>query len=80
MDFWLWSENAAAWELFLACATQWRYGLNGVTGLDYSALVPVMAVHEIPASEQRDTLDRVRLLERGVLSAIAESRDKTHKR
>ncbi|MFA9950834.1 DUF1799 domain-containing protein [Dentiradicibacter hellwigii] len=34
----LWPENALPMQVFMAMQTQWRIGMGGATGLDYSAL------------------------------------------
>jgi len=64
-------ENWPALELFLACATQWRYKpMGGVSGLDATAIAAVMAMHQVPPAEQRDRLAEVQRLERGALEAF----------
>lgn len=66
-------ENWDALELFLACATQWRYApMGGATGLDYTALQSVMTMHQVPATEQRERLAQVQRIERGALQAMKD--------
>lgn len=66
-------ENWEALELFLACATQWRHvPMGGVTGLDYTALYSVMAMHQVAATEQRERLAQVQRIERGALQAMKD--------
>lgn len=38
----VWPENWAAWTLYMRVVTQWRYGFNGPTGLDYSVVYPLI--------------------------------------
>lgn len=50
--------------------TQWRVGMAGVTGLDYSALTIVLRISRIPRSEWRDIFDCVRIMEDAALATV----------
>lgn len=41
-EFQVWPENWPVWELYRRVATQWRYSWSGPTGLDYSAVYPLI--------------------------------------
>lgn len=69
-DFELFAENEQAFEVFTACATQWRYaGMSGqALGLDYPALQSVMQMLEV--DNQSAVFQQVRLIESGALSVM----------
>lgn len=71
-------ENLPALQVFLDCATQWRYaGMSVVaTGLEYPSVQVVMNIHRTPSSERADVLWRVRALEAGALKQWAAQREK----
>lgn len=54
-------ENREAIELFWHCSTQWRVGVGGATGLDYSALPVVMAFADV--ANQQACFEKIRILE-----------------
>lgn len=68
----VWEEHWEAFELFAACATQWRIivGMSGsfYQGLDYQALSAARAELELAPSRQR--LEQVRCIEAGALDVI----------
>jgi len=74
-DFRVFPENWPALQLFLRVVTQWRYAADQPTGLDYTAVIAVMAVEEAP--DRRDLLDRVQVME---LAALQEFRKKAQRR
>jgi len=51
-------------------ATQWRIGMNGPTGLDYTALYPLLDREQLSADEWRETFDLVRACEGAALDQI----------
>jgi hypothetical protein len=68
----LWPEHGPALELFAALATQWRVGMSGATGLDYSAIAAVMDVHGIAPEDRRERFDELRIMEREALDVMVE--------
>ncbi|MEW6314128.1 MAG: DUF1799 domain-containing protein [Pseudomonadota bacterium] len=51
--FEVWPENETALTVFLACETQWRFGvMGGVLGLDYAAVESVLRLMKIEAMPQ----------------------------
>lgn len=68
----LMSENEDAWDLWRACATQWRVGgMGGLIGLDYAAVFRVAEVMEIEMTAV--LLLKIRALETQALDRQAES-------
>lgn len=72
-DVLLWPENIEAANFFIEfCSTQWRVGMGGATGLDYTAIIAALQYHEC----DKTMFDDLRTIERGALSAMAERRKK----
>ena len=67
-------DNVLAVSVFLECATQWRSGMGGITGLDYPAVFAVLDERglERGSPERGDTFAGVRVMERAVLQMKAE--------
>ena len=70
-DVEVWPENWSIWVIFQRLSTQWRFGMNGATGLDYAALYPLLdrLNPDAPAEWER-TLDEIRLMESVALKAM----------
>lgn len=60
---WLLPDVEKVVEVFVSMGTQWRIGMNGATGLDYSALPFVLRALNIARSDWGDMLDDIRLME-----------------
>ncbi|WP_225783600.1 DUF1799 domain-containing protein [Xenophilus sp. Marseille-Q4582] len=74
--FEVWPEHADAWLFFCNfCSTQWRVGMSGYTGLDYTAVLACLGCEEPEPVRRKDLFDQVRLIERGALEAMAEQRE-----
>ena len=69
--FEVWEENWQALGIFLKVQTQWRVGMAGLIGLDYSAVAWVL---KLVASEDQHLalLDDLQIMERAVLSLVAK--------
>lgn len=50
-----------AWTVYQAASTQWRVGMNGATGIDYSVLPFLFDVYNVKDKEM--TLNDLRILE-----------------
>lgn len=72
----IWPDNLEAFNLFVAMQTQWRIGMNGATGIDYSALPTVMDLYPVPQERRRALFEDIRLMEREALKVMAEQRVK----
>jgi hypothetical protein len=75
--FWLWPENVLAWNVFLACGTQWRHGFGGPTGLDYSGVEHVMRQQRCTPVRRRKLWPFIRAAEQGYLTGVAERRQES---
>lgn len=72
-------------QLYLACSTQWRVGMSGRTGLDYTACRPEAAawldrwnreaVPAVASMELIELMDDLRTVELALLGCDAERRD-----
>ena len=69
--FEVWEENWQVLEIFLRVQTQWRVGMNGPIGLDYSAVAWVLKL-AVPEDQHLTLLDDLQTMERAVLSLIAK--------
>ncbi|HEZ1442680.1 TPA: DUF1799 domain-containing protein [Neisseria meningitidis] len=69
--FGVWPCNWQAVQLFIGVSTQWRIGMSGATGLDYSAVAAVMECGNIKSKKRKALLEKVRLMELEVLSMWA---------
>ena len=54
--------------------TQWRVGLGGATGLDYSAVAAVMHMQGTPRKERSELLALLRVMEAEVLEVWARKK------
>jgi hypothetical protein len=71
----IWPENWAAVEVFSAMQTQWRVGMNGPTGLDYTALPPVMDLLAVQEKDERaECFAGMRVMEREALEVFGRNR------
>ena len=73
----LWFDAQPALGLFFQLQTQWRIGFAGRTGLDYTAVLAVLALHCPHRAKQRALLAEIAALEAGVLRADATLHSKT---
>jgi len=62
-------------QCFLLVTTQWRFAADQPTGLDYTAVMAVLALTDAP--DRRDTFYRVQVME---LAALQEFRKKAKRR
>lgn len=69
-DVELWPENQPAFDLFLAVRTQWRYGFNGPTGLDYMPLFRLMDDAGLTGAERQHMLNDITTMELAALAAM----------
>lgn len=67
----VWPENHEAVSIFSQCATQWRIGVSGPTGLDYTAVFGVMEASGV--SEPMDCLWRIQAMEAEALRVLTAS-------
>lgn len=70
----VWPDNMLAVNVFVSMATQWRIGMSGPTGLDYTALAHVMRLLGVQQKERADVFECVRIMEDEALAKMRESR------
>lgn len=73
-EFGIWPDNVPAVETFIAMQTQWRVGMAGATGLDYTALPAVLSLVGVPADEHPDTFDCLRVMEAQAMTEMEKRR------
>lgn len=64
----VWPEHADAVLIFLKCSTQWRTGPNGLVGLDYSVVLPLMDLCQV--DDKLTVLDDLQVMEHYALTLI----------
>lgn len=69
----VWPDCWPAFELFSQCRTQWRVAMAGYTGLDYTAVLALMDLHDIPRADRRALLDDIQHMEAAALEQMAQS-------
>ncbi len=70
----VWIENLPTVNVFIAMSTQWRIGMSGPTGLDYSALPAVLRLTGIARNQWTDVFDGLREMEEAALECIHEKK------
>jgi hypothetical protein len=68
LDVEIWPDNVETVQCFIGLSTQWKSGMNGVTGLDYSAIPFVMEMNEVV--DKKEVFGGLRVMEEEVLKAI----------
>ncbi len=74
-DIDVWPENNQAKDVFLAVSTQWRTGMSGAVGLDYTPLFTLMGRMRLSKPDWWALFEDIRVLEAAALDAMAESND-----
>lgn len=62
-------------RIFVRMDTQWRVGVSGPIGLDYSAAYPLIDRATSTPEEWDEMLDDLRVLEAEAMDVMRESRD-----
>jgi len=68
----VWPDNLPAVNVFVAMATQWRTGMSGPVGLDYSALPAVLRLTGAPRGTWPQTFEDIRVMEAEALKVMGE--------
>lgn len=67
----VWAENVASVNFFLEyCGTQWRAGMGGATGLDYTAVIASLRTLRLGRERFDEVFADVRLMERAALNVM----------
>ncbi len=79
--FRLWPEHVRTLEVWLACATQWRVGPLGATGLDYAGIEAMFRIRRLADEQDAPQLfHELQLMERATLNEWARQRAAQRKR
>ena len=70
----LWPCNVPAWQAWQALRTQWRTGMAGATGLDYTAVCAWLRLQGYRGPQARDLMAGIQACEWATLEAWAEQR------
>lgn len=57
----IWPDTAGAFDVFTAMSTQWRIGINGISGLDYNCLPWLMKIKGV--EDEASALNDIRVME-----------------
>ena len=71
----VWPENLPAVNAFIALSTQWRVGMAGATGIDYTAVPTVLRLTGLPRADWPDAFDGLRIMEAEALEIMRERRN-----
>lgn len=66
-DFYLWPENVAIFNLWLAVQTQWNTDTGQRTGLDYAGVVACMGVMQLRKKDRQEHFYCLQQMERATL-------------
>lgn len=66
----MWPENWPIWEVFARVQTQWRISFSGATGLDYSAVYPLLDRLTSDPDEWQRHFDDLRTMEAAALEQM----------
>jgi hypothetical protein len=61
----VWEEHSESVAMFLRCSTQWRTGPDGIVGLDYGVLLPMMDLFKV--ADQQAMIDDLQIMEHRAL-------------
>lgn len=70
----VWPDNVQAINMFIAASTQWRVGLSGASGLDYSALESVLRMSGLPRKDWPPLFEDIRVMEDEALKTMREDK------
>ena len=71
----LWPENERAINLFTSLSTQWRIGMSGATGLDYSPFFTRMDRMRLSDDDYEILFDDIRIIESEALQIMNKKTD-----
>lgn len=66
----VWPDNEISWSVFVQLSSQWRVGMSGPTGLDYTPIPFVLEVNGIPRDQWRAVFDDVRAMEKAAVKEM----------
>lgn len=66
----VWPDVVDSVNVFIAAATQWRVGMKGATGLDYTALEATLRLTGLPRKDWPQVFDDIRIMEDEALKTM----------
>ena len=70
-NFYVLQDNWQYLEMFLRCQTQWRVGMSGIIGLDYTSVIEMIKLYN---KDSIAMLENIQIIEAAALQAL--NRDK----
>ena len=67
-NFYVLEQNWQTVEMFLRCQTQWRVGMSGIIGFDYTSVIEMIKLYNI--DNHTAMLENLQIMEASVLKAI----------
>ena len=71
----IWPENVVAYSVFSAMRTQWRIGMMGAVGLDYTPLFHKMDRLQLDPDDYESLEEDIRTMEYAALAAMNSNSD-----
>ncbi|MBP8293131.1 MAG: DUF1799 domain-containing protein [Caldilineaceae bacterium] len=71
----IWPQNLRAFSFFARLDTQWRVGMSGPTGLDYTAVLALIRAQRLPRETADALFDDVQTMERAALQQMNKKPD-----
>ena len=68
-DFYVYRENWEAVMLFLKVQTQWRVGMGGIIGLDYTSVIEMIKLY---TDKPIDLMESIQVIEASILKTISK--------
>ena len=66
----VWEENWVPFLIFNKLRTQWRVGMNGPTGMDYSLLPMLLTMFRVKPKRESEILDSLIIMETTALNVM----------
>ena len=67
-NFYVYSQNWETVQMFLRCQTQWRVGISGIIGLDYTSVLEMIKLYLV--EDTVAMLENLQIMEAAALQAL----------
>ena len=64
----VYEENWLTVEMFLRCQTQWRVGMSGIIGLDYTTVLEMIKLYSV--EDAVSLMENLQIMEAAILKII----------
>ena len=64
----VYEENWLTVEMFLRCQTQWRVGMSGIVGLDYTTVLEMIKLYSV--EDAVSLMENLQIMEAAILKII----------